>query len=81
MNFWNRRNSIGWRQLFAAWFVCAAAPMAVLAAPGDLLLSIPNPDGIVGARFGESVAEFQGNILVGTSYTPVGDLPFGDGLI
>jgi len=45
---------------------------AVRANPGDMLLSIPNPEPSENANFGYSVAAVGGNILVGCPYDDTG---------
>lgn len=76
MIFSNRRNSIAWLRLFAAGTLLALGARPVLAAPGDVLLTIPNPDGIVGSAFGDSLSVANGTILVGARNTPIDDVPF-----
>ncbi len=76
MNSWNRRNSIVWGRFLAAGALFAVGVSPVQAAPGDVLLTIPNPDGIVGSAFGDSLSVANGTILVGARNTPIDDVPF-----
>jgi outer membrane protein assembly factor BamB len=70
------RNSIGARLLSAALVVIACGAQRGIAAPGDLLYTIPNPDGEEYTTFGLVIAATDDIIVVGAPQTSVGDYTF-----
>jgi outer membrane protein assembly factor BamB len=70
------RNSIGARLLSAALVVFVCCTERCAAAPGDVLLTISNPDGIVSSAFGDALSVASGTILVGARNTSVDNMPF-----
>jgi len=76
MNGLDWRNSIGTRQLIAVVVAIVCCAERCAAAPGDVLLTIGNPDGIVSSAFGDALSVASGTILVGARNTSVDNMPF-----